>query len=272
MAAGASGDLRQFGRGQPTEHGAVELAGRCEGDVVDLHVEAHADGVGGDQKVDVARLVEFHLCIAGARAERSHDDSRAAALTADQFGDRINLVGAETHDGAARWQPGDLLLARVGQFREPRPRDEMGAGEQLLAQGAHGAGAEHHGLGLAAPVQKTVGENVAAFKVGGELHFVDGEKVDLNVVRHGLDGTDIVARFRRDDLLLASDQGGGVLAGALDHLVVHFARQQPQRQPDHSGFVAEHALHREMGLAGVGGAQDDRHVACARMGRSRRCG
>ena len=34
--------------------------------MVDVHVEAHADGVGGDQEVDLARLVERHLGVAGA--------------------------------------------------------------------------------------------------------------------------------------------------------------------------------------------------------------
>jgi hypothetical protein len=33
---------------------AVELPQAGEGDVVDIHVEAHADGVGGDEVVDLA--------------------------------------------------------------------------------------------------------------------------------------------------------------------------------------------------------------------------
>ena len=61
-----------------------------------------------------------------------------------------------------------------------------------------------------------------------------------------------IARVRRLDLLLAGDERDRVRAGALRHLVVDLARQQPQRQPDDAGGMAEHALDGEMGLAGVG--------------------
>ena len=63
-----------------------------EGHVIDVEVEAHADGVGGDQEIDVARLVERHLGVARARAERTEHDGRTAALAADQLGDGIDLA------------------------------------------------------------------------------------------------------------------------------------------------------------------------------------
>ena len=91
---------------------AVELAVGGEGDVVDVEVEAHADGVGGDQEVDVARLEELDLGVAGARAERAQHHRRAAALAADQLGDGVDLVGREGDDGRAARQAGDLLRAR----------------------------------------------------------------------------------------------------------------------------------------------------------------
>ena len=50
-----------------------------------VHVQAHADRVGGDQEVDLARLVQRHLGVAGARAERAHHDGGAAALAADHL-------------------------------------------------------------------------------------------------------------------------------------------------------------------------------------------
>jgi hypothetical protein len=63
--------------------------------MVDVHVEAHADGVGGHEVVDLAGLVQRDLGVAGARAERAHHHRRAAALAADQLGDGVDLVGRE---------------------------------------------------------------------------------------------------------------------------------------------------------------------------------
>ena len=91
VAAGAAGDLAELGRRQLAMHVAVELARAGEGDVVDVEVEAHADGVGGDQEVDVARLIERHLGVARARAERAQHHRGAAALAADQLGDGVDL-------------------------------------------------------------------------------------------------------------------------------------------------------------------------------------
>ena len=56
---------------EPAGAPAVELGQAREGDVAQVHVEAHADGVGGHQEVHLAGLVERHLGVAGARAERS---------------------------------------------------------------------------------------------------------------------------------------------------------------------------------------------------------
>ncbi len=49
----ASSDGRQI-----TEVLSVELAGRREGDVIDVEIEAHADGIGRDKKIDIARLIQ----------------------------------------------------------------------------------------------------------------------------------------------------------------------------------------------------------------------
>ena len=68
-AAGAAGDLADLLGIEPARAPAVELAQAGEGDMVDVHVEAHADRVGGDQEVDLAGLVERDLGVAGARAK-----------------------------------------------------------------------------------------------------------------------------------------------------------------------------------------------------------
>ena len=142
-ATGAAGNLRELGRIEPAELIAVEFAVGRERDMIDIEIEAHADRIGGDQIIDVARLIERHLRIARARAERAEHDGSAAALTADQFGDGIDLLGREGDDGGAPRQPGDLLLAGKGELREPRPADDMRAGQQLLDHRPHGCGAEH---------------------------------------------------------------------------------------------------------------------------------
>ena len=116
---------------------------------------------------------------------------------------------------------------------------------------------------MAAHVQQAVGEHVAALGIGGELHLVDGEEIDVDLARHGLDGADEVARALGLDLLLAGDERHLVLADAGDDLVVHLAREQPQRQADQARLVAEHALDRQMRLARVGGPEHGRDIADA---------
>ena len=100
-AAGAAGDLRQLGRVELAELIAVELAVGGERDVIDVEIEPHADGVGGDQIVDVAGLVERDLRVARARRQRAEHHRGAAALAADQFGDGVDLVGRERDDRAS---------------------------------------------------------------------------------------------------------------------------------------------------------------------------
>ena len=101
-AAGAAGDLRELGRIELAELVAVEFAVGGEGDVIDVEIEPHADGVGRDQIIDVARLIERDLRIAGARRQRAEHHRGAAALAADQFGDGVDFLGREGDDGRAR--------------------------------------------------------------------------------------------------------------------------------------------------------------------------
>ena len=220
--------------------------------MIDVEIEPHADRVGGDQIVDVAGLIERDLRVSGARRERAQHHRRAAALAADQLGDGIDLLGRERHDGGAARQPRDLLLAREGELRQPRPRQHMRARQQPLDHRPHGLRAEHQRLLAPAAIEHAVGEDMAALEIGAELHLVDRQEGDVEIARHRLDGRDPVARVRRLDLLLAGDQRDRLGADPLHHLVVDLARQQPQRQPDDARRVAEHALDGEMGLAGIG--------------------
>ena len=110
-AAGAASDLRQLGRIEPSELVAIELPVGGEGDVIDIEVESHSDGVCGDQIFDVTGLIERNLRIARARTERPQHHGSTAALTADQLGDRIDLLGRERDDGGTARKPRYLLLA-----------------------------------------------------------------------------------------------------------------------------------------------------------------
>ncbi len=101
-------------------------------------------------------------------------------------------------------------------------------------------------------MQQAFGEDMAALAVAAELDLVDGEELDRAVERHRFDGADEIGRARRDDLFLAGDEGYGANSFERHDPVVILARQKAQREADHPGAVAEHALDGEMGLAGVG--------------------
>ncbi len=168
-AAGAPGDLRELGRVELAELIAVELAVGGEGDVIDVEIEPHADGVGGNEIFDVAGLVELDLGVARARGERAEHHGGAAALAADQLGDGIDLLGGERDHGGAAGQPRDLLLAREGKLRQARPGQDMGARQQPLDHRPHGLGAQHQCLLAAAAIEHAVGEDVAAVEIGGRV-------------------------------------------------------------------------------------------------------
>ena len=98
-APGAASDLGEFVGAQEAALAAVKLSATGEGNVADIEVEPHADGVGGDDVVDLASLVEIYLGVARARAERTHDDGASAALALQQLGDGVDLFRGEGDDG-----------------------------------------------------------------------------------------------------------------------------------------------------------------------------
>ena len=117
-AAGAAGDLRELGRVEPAELIAVILAVGGEGDVIDVEIEPHADGVGGDEIIDVAVLEHRDLRIARARRQRAQHDGGAAMLAADQFGDRVDFIGRERDDRGAARLARDLAVAGEFELRQ----------------------------------------------------------------------------------------------------------------------------------------------------------
>ena len=219
--------------------------------MVEIEVQPHADRVGGDEEVDVAILVNFYLLVARARAERPEHHGGAAALAADQLADGVDLVGREGDDRRALRQARQLLLPRVGEHRHARSRNDVHAGQQLLDDAAHRRRPEEQRLLAATQVEDSVGKHMAAFEIAGDLDLVDGDKGSIRLARHRLDGGDPIARLRRQDFLFAGDERHLVGADARGDAAVDLARQKPERQADNAALVPEHALDREMGLAGI---------------------
>ena len=173
VPAGPAGDLRQLGIVELAEAKAVEflVGGECH--MVDVEVKAHADRIGRDQVIHVARLVELDLGIAGAGGQCAQHHRCPAALPADQLGDRIDLLGREGDDGGPARQARNLLFAREGQLRQTRPGHHVDAGHQRLDERPHGVGADQEGFVPPALVQKAVGEDMAPVEIARELHLVD---------------------------------------------------------------------------------------------------
>ena len=186
VAPGAARDLRDLGRAQRTRAAAVELAERGEGHVVDVEVEAHADGVGGHQVVHLARLVERDLRVARARGERAEHDGGSARLVPHALGHLVEVGQGEHDDRAPPRQPVQLLVPGVGEGGEPLARDEGRLGHELAQQGLDRLRAQEHRLREAPRAQQAVGEDVAALAVGGELDLVHGQELDPAVERHRL--------------------------------------------------------------------------------------
>ncbi len=177
--------------------------------MVEIHVEAHADRVGGDEIIDLARLEQSDLRVARARRQGAQHHGGAAALAPHQLGEREHVGDGEGDDGAARRQARHLLGADIAQRGKARPADELRLGHESPQQRANGVGAEQHRLAAAARVQQPVGEDMAALGVAAELDFVDGEEIDRTVERHRFDGADEIGGVGRDDLLFARDQRDG---------------------------------------------------------------
>ena len=229
VPAGASGDLAEFGCRQPAMLVAVEFSVRGERDVIDLEIQTHPDGVGCDQEIDVARLVDLDLRVAGARAERSQNDCSAAALPADQFGDGVNVVGREGDDGAARRQPRDLSGAGICQHRHARPGHDVHPRDELLDDAAHGRRTEEKRLILSPQVQNPVGENVPPLQISSQLDLVDSDKRGIHLGRHGFHGADPEPGALRRNLFLTGKQCDRIGAQAGGDAAIDFAGQQSER-------------------------------------------
>jgi hypothetical protein len=219
--------------------------------MVNVQVEAHADRIGGDQVVHLLRLVQGHLRIARARRQPSMHHGGAAAPVPQQLGDPVYLGHIEGDHGAAARQGAEPRLAARPQRRQARMALDARRGHQVREQRPDRLCAEEPRLRAPASVQQAIGEDVAALRVSRQLDLVDGEEIDLLRQRHRLDRAHPITRTASDALLFAGDQRDRFFADLARHPIVHLARQQPQRQPQHAARVLEHAGEGSVGLAGV---------------------
>jgi hypothetical protein len=116
-------------------------------------------------------------------------------------------------------------------------------------------GSEDQRLLAPSPVEDAVREYVSALEIGAKLDLINCDERDVEIAWHRFDRRHPETGVGRLNLLLSCDQGDSVRPNPLDDLVVDLAGEQPQRQPDNSGRVRDHALDREVRLAGVGGAE-----------------
>ena len=257
VAARTPGDLRHLGWQQAAQPHAVELAQPGEGDMVHIEIEPHPDGVGGDDVIDLAILEQCDLLVARFGAQCAHHHRRAAAEPPQHLGHGVNLLRAEGDDGAARRQPRQLARSDMRERGKARAIGNLGFGDQLPHQRLERGRAQQHGFLAAARVEQPVGEDMAALAVGTDLRFVQGhERGPRTVARHGFGGAAHIACALGLDAFLARNQRDCRIAFDRAHPVVDLAREQPQRKAHASARMRNHALDRQMRLAGIGGPED----------------
>ncbi len=237
----------------------IELSEARKGDMSDVEVQSHADSVGRHQIVDLAGLVQRHLGVARARAERAHHHGCAAFLAAYQFGEGIDALDGKPDDSGTRGHPADFLRAGIGQLGKPVAPQKLSFRHQRGNRRPHGVRAEKKRLVLAARVQKPIGKDVSALGVGTKLNLIDGQEIGAHALRHRLGRADPVSRARRNNSFLASDKRNNRWPAKFDNPVVDLARKQPKRQTNDPGAVRQHALDGVMRLAGVCGAKNRGH-------------
>ncbi len=187
----------------------VELGDAGEGHMLQIHIQPHADGIGGDHVIDLARLIEIDLGVARARGEGAEHHGTAAARAPHLFGQGVNIGGGKGDDGRPARQARQFLRPGIGEGGKARARRNLDIRDQPLDQRLHGFGAQEHGFRQAARVQQPFGENMPALPVGAELDFIDGEEFDPPVKRHGFDRADEPARPRRHDPLFPRHECDG---------------------------------------------------------------
>ena len=150
-------------------------------------------------------------------------------------------------------------MARIAQPGEPRARNELDIRHQLVEPRFDRLRAHEHGFFGAARPKDTVGKDMAAIRIGRQLHLINPDESRLALHRHAFHGAEEIPCVWGDDFLFARNQRD--LAGSLggNRPVVVLPRQQTKRETHSATAVAEHPLKCQVGLAGVRRSQDRNH-------------
>jgi len=251
MPPRAPRNLRHFGKAQPPLPSPVELVERCKCDVRNVHIEAHADGIGCHEIIDFARLIHCDLRVARAWTERAHDHRRATARAAEHLGDRINFLAAEGDDDRAFGQSRQFFRACITQRGKPRTLDDFCIGDQRAHHRAQGLGTKDHRFLAPAHIEHPVGEDMPALGVRTQLRLIECGKGHIAFPWHRFCRAQQPACAGWHDLFLARDQADFLWPLDRDHAVINLASEQTQRETDHSAGMATQSLNGEMRLARI---------------------
>mmetsp|Transcript_27337 Transcript_27337/g.50117 ORF Transcript_27337/g.50117 Transcript_27337/m.50117 type:complete len:580 (-) Transcript_27337:214-1953(-) len=270
-ATRTASNLGQLVWGKGPHPPPIEFRKRGKGHMVDIKVQPHADGIGGDQKIHLAVLIHVDLGVAGTGGKRAHDHGGTALLAADQFGNGIDVVDRKADDGRAWAHPADLFLAGIDKLRHPFALHVLGFGHQSADWPTHRVGAQKQGFVQATRPQQTVGEHMAPLGVGAQLNLVNGQKINAHALWHRLDGTDPILGPGRHDPFLARDQRHNRRSAQRHDPVIDLAREQAQGQADHASAVAQHPVDGIGGFTCIGRAENGHNPCVARHGLSPNC-
>jgi hypothetical protein len=263
VAAGAAGDLVHFAFGQLAVALAVELGHRAEQHTLDGQVQAHADGVGGDQDVAGAGGKPFGLAAAHLRRQRAVDDRHRVALGGDLVAQHQHVAAAEGHHGVPQLQVGQrhgaLQRLHVLLAFEVAHGAAFATQAQQVFDGSHRVGAADDDHLLRRHGHDGLRPGPAARAVEDHLRFVDHRHVDHGVGGHHLDGAADYARALCRHVLLAGQKAAG--HPTRHQAVATFQRQQPQRRQISAIQRLRQALEGGVGLATVGRADVQHHLA-----------
>ena len=273
VAAGAAGDLRDLGRAEAARRAAVELDDAGEGDMVQIHVEAHADRVGRDQVIDLARLEEPDLRVparAGSRRPAPRRCRRAGAASARRARTRRRRRRRRRRCAAAAASPcarRDSARSRSAGGSRTRRRRRGG--------GCSGFTVSAPSIIVSARPRACSSRSVKTWPRSRSPHSWISSTARKSTGRSSgieFDRAHEIRGVGRDDLLFAGDERDLARALHRHHPVVILAGEETQREADHPGAVAEHALDGEMRLAGIGRPENGQDASSGKNAHAGRIG
>ena len=203
---------------------AVKFGQARKGDMFDIKVQPHPDGVCGHQKINIAVLIKLNLRVARPRTERPHDHSSAAFLPAQHLCNCIDIIDRKTDNRTSVLHTADLFGACVRQRRKPFALEKLHFWHQGGNGRLHCLRAHKERLTGASRVQQPIGENMPAVQICAQLYLINGNKICTNAHRHRLNRTHPKSSPIRDNTFFARDQCNNIGTAQLNQPVIHLAR------------------------------------------------